>query len=305
MSRDPAPLRHHQPRQAARAAPHGGRASACGCSGRRTSPSPLPEVLEDGATFEENAAKKAAAWARWSGLHTLADDSGLCVDALGGAPGVHSARWSELEPAPAPSSPVCELAEGAAGELGAEAGRAARDERNNDKLLRALRGVPDALRGAEYRAVLCLARPDGTVLALGGGAVPGPDRPRAPRHGGVRVRPALHHRGARGRPRADHGRARRGGEGRHLPPRRGLPQAAPGPGGARAGPLTRGHRSATDGRSRKRQDSSVPRFRGVAQPGSAPALGAGGRGSESRRPDVFDKQEAAECDELRARSSVG
>ena len=128
-------------------------------------PSPLPEVLEDGVTFEENAVKKAAAWARWSRLHTLADDSGLCVDALDGAPGVHSARWSELEPAPAPSSPVCELAEGAAGELGAEAGRAARDERNNDKLLRALRGVPEALRGAEYRAVLCLARPDGTVLA--------------------------------------------------------------------------------------------------------------------------------------------
>ncbi len=125
---------------------------------------PLPEVVEDGATFEENAARKATAWARWSRVHTLADDSGLCVDALDGAPGVHSARWSDLEPGPVPSSPVCDLAEGAAGELGAEAGRAARDERNNDKLLRALRGIPDALRGAEYRAALCLARPDGTVL---------------------------------------------------------------------------------------------------------------------------------------------
>jgi XTP/dITP diphosphohydrolase len=128
-------------------------------------PSPLPDVVEDGASFAENASKKAIAWARWSGLHTLADDSGLCVDALGGAPGVHSARWSELEPEAAPSSPVCELAEAAAAELGPIAGRAARDERNNDKLLRALRGVPDALRGAEYQAVLCLARPDGTVLA--------------------------------------------------------------------------------------------------------------------------------------------
>ena len=126
---------------------------------------PLPEVVEDGATFADNAARKATAWARWSGLHTLADDSGLCVDALSGAPGVHSARWSELEPGPAPSSPVCELAEGAAAELGAEAGRAARDERNNQKLLRALQGVPDVRRGAEYQAVLCLARPDGTVLA--------------------------------------------------------------------------------------------------------------------------------------------
>ncbi len=127
--------------------------------------SPLPEVVEAGATFQENAAKKATAWARWSGLHTLADDSGLCVDALSGAPGVHSARWSELEPGPASASPVCELAEAAAGELGPEAGRAARDERNNDKLLRALRGVPDALRGAEYQAVLCLAGPGGAVLA--------------------------------------------------------------------------------------------------------------------------------------------
>ena len=43
---------------------------------------PLPEVEEDGETFEENAAKKAREWARFSGLHAIADDSGLCVDAL-------------------------------------------------------------------------------------------------------------------------------------------------------------------------------------------------------------------------------
>jgi XTP/dITP diphosphohydrolase len=128
-------------------------------------PDPLPEVVEDGATFAENAARKAVAWARWSGLHTLADDSGLCVDALAGAPGVHSARWSDLEGAPAPASPVCELAGVGAGELGPAAGRAARDERNNDRLLRELQGVPEARRGAEYQAVLCLARPDGSVLA--------------------------------------------------------------------------------------------------------------------------------------------
>jgi inosine/xanthosine triphosphate pyrophosphatase family protein len=59
---------------------------------------PLPEVVEDGLTFEENAEKKASAFARASGLHALADDSGLCVDSLGGAPGVRSARWSEDEP---------------------------------------------------------------------------------------------------------------------------------------------------------------------------------------------------------------
>jgi XTP/dITP diphosphohydrolase len=126
-------------------------------------PGTPPEVVEDGATFEANAEKKAVAWARWSGLHTVADDSGLCVDALGGAPGVRSARWSDEDPAPA--SPVCALAEGAAAELGEEASRAARDERNNDKLLRALKDVPDERRGAEYRAVLVLARPDGGVVA--------------------------------------------------------------------------------------------------------------------------------------------
>jgi XTP/dITP diphosphohydrolase len=126
---------------------------------------PLPEVEEDGATFRANAEKKAAAWARWSGLHVLADDSGLCVDALGGSPGVFSARWSELDPGPEPASPVCDLAEAGRAELGAVAGRAERDERNNDKLLAELAGLDDARRGAEYRAVLSLARPDGGIVA--------------------------------------------------------------------------------------------------------------------------------------------
>lgn len=139
-----------------------------GLSIRVVSPDDLgrlpPEVEEDGATFQANAEKKASACARFSGLHALADDSGLCVDALGGAPGVLSARWSELEPGPAPASPVCDLAEAAAAELGPIAGRAARDERNNDKLLAALAGLPPARRGAEYVAVLSLARPDGWIL---------------------------------------------------------------------------------------------------------------------------------------------
>ena len=125
---------------------------------------PVPEVEEHGATFQANAEHKASAWARWSGLHALADDSGLCVDALGGAPGVHSARWSDLDPGPEPASPVCELAGVAGGELGPAAGRAARDERNNDKLLSALSGLDDARRGAEYQAVLSVARPDGTIV---------------------------------------------------------------------------------------------------------------------------------------------
>ncbi len=124
---------------------------------------PLPEVVEDGSTFEANAAKKAVACARETGLHALADDSGLRVDALYGLPGVRSARWSEGEPASA--SPACALGEAGAGEMGSEMSRAVRDEANNDKLLRALDGVPDELRGAEYQAVLVLVRPDGSVAA--------------------------------------------------------------------------------------------------------------------------------------------
>jgi len=114
---------------------------------------PLPEVVEDGATFAENAAKKAAAFASFAGLAALADDSGLCVDALGGAPGVFSARWSEEE------------APGLAGQ--------ARDLANNDKLLRALAGQPKDRRGAAYLAVLALAAPDGAILASVEGRCPG------------------------------------------------------------------------------------------------------------------------------------
>ena len=123
---------------------------------------PLPEVVEDGCTFQENAAKKASAYARFSGLHALADDSGLCIDALGGIPGVHSARWSETDGL---ASPACAVPQVAARELGPELSRLARDEANNDKLLAALASVPDAQRSARYVAVLALARPDGTIAA--------------------------------------------------------------------------------------------------------------------------------------------
>jgi XTP/dITP diphosphohydrolase len=107
---------------------------------------PLPEVVEDGASFRENAEKKARAFARASGRLALADDSGLCVDALDGAPGIYSARWSEAEaPGPLP--------------------REARDAANNRKLLQALEGLPGARRGAAYVAVLALADPGGTIVA--------------------------------------------------------------------------------------------------------------------------------------------
>ncbi len=106
---------------------------------------PLPEVEEDGTTFAENAAKKAAAYARAAGVHALADDSGIGIDALYGLPGIRSARWSEPE---------------APGLSGKE-----RDEANNAKLLRALAGVEEVVRGAAYQAVLALAAPDGAILA--------------------------------------------------------------------------------------------------------------------------------------------
>lgn len=105
---------------------------------------PLPDVEEDGATFAKNAAKKALAAAKASGLPALADDSGICVDALGGAPGVRSARYSGEEPA------------------------ADRDEQNNRKLLLELRDVPAARRGAHFACALCLAFPDGTLHQVEG-----------------------------------------------------------------------------------------------------------------------------------------
>jgi XTP/dITP diphosphohydrolase len=122
---------------------------------------PLPEVVEDGETFRENAEKKAVACARFAGMLALADDSGLCVEALGGAPGVHSARWSEAD---APASAVPVLPE-ATRQGGIEVARAHRDGANNEKLLRSLAGVPDGRRGAAYVAVLALARPDGRIVA--------------------------------------------------------------------------------------------------------------------------------------------
>jgi XTP/dITP diphosphohydrolase len=92
------------------------------------------DPVEDGATFEANAAIKARAGARRSGLPTLADDSGLEVDALGGGPGVRTRRY---------------------------AGERATDADNNAKLLEALRGLPLSARGARYVCVLALARPEG------------------------------------------------------------------------------------------------------------------------------------------------
>jgi XTP/dITP diphosphohydrolase len=94
----------------------------------------LPDVVEDRDTFAGNASKKALEVSRATGLPALADDSGLEVDALGGAPGVRSARY---------------------------AGEGAGDQANLDKLLAALAGVPPERRTARFRCAAVLVDPEG------------------------------------------------------------------------------------------------------------------------------------------------
>jgi XTP/dITP diphosphohydrolase len=91
-----------------------------------------PAVVEDGVTYEDNALKKARTLAEYSGYLTLADDSGLEVDALNGAPGIYSARYC--------------------GEQG-------NDEKNNEKLLEELKRVAEKKRTARFVCVLALCAP--------------------------------------------------------------------------------------------------------------------------------------------------
>lgn len=92
----------------------------------------IPEVIEDGETFEENSIKKAVEIAKYLNMITIADDSGLCVEALQGAPGIYSARFS---------------------------GEDATDESNNRKLIELMRCVPN--RRGKFVAVITVAKPDG------------------------------------------------------------------------------------------------------------------------------------------------
>lgn len=101
----------------------------------------FPDVDESGSTFEENALLKAHAISRYTNLPALADDSGLAVDYLDGAPGIFSARWS-----------------GVHGDDGA----------NIKRLLEDLNGVALENRGAKFIAVLALVRPDGEELLVRG-----------------------------------------------------------------------------------------------------------------------------------------
>lgn len=99
------------------------------------------DIKETGATFEENARLKAVNLARKSGLLTLADDSGLEVDALDGKPGVLSARF---------------------------AGKNASDHQRNMLLLSRLKGVPEERRTARFRCVIAIATPDGNLRMCSG-----------------------------------------------------------------------------------------------------------------------------------------
>ena len=96
----------------------------------------VPEVVEDGETFAENAAKKAGQTAQFLSRWVIGEDSGLMVDALDGAPGIYSARYS---------------------------GPDATDQSNNRKLMDALAGVPDEKRGAGYVCNVALADPGGQI----------------------------------------------------------------------------------------------------------------------------------------------
>jgi XTP/dITP diphosphohydrolase len=115
-----------------------------------TLPSVPPEPEEDADTFAGNARLKAVAYAAATGLACVAEDSGLAVDALGGAPGVHSARYS-----------------------GSKGSREERDHANNEKLLRELRDVPGDRRAARFVCAMCFADPTGRILAESEGTYDG------------------------------------------------------------------------------------------------------------------------------------
>ena len=101
----------------------------------------IPDVVEDGDTFEENSAKKALEIAKYTGIVTVSDDSGLCVDYLNGVPGVYSARYS---------------------------GENATDESNMDKLLEDLKDVKKEDRKAHFVSVVTIAYPNGEYQSFRG-----------------------------------------------------------------------------------------------------------------------------------------
>ena len=112
----------------------------------------IPEVVEDGNTFARNAQKKALGYAKATGLLTIADDSGLRIDALGGQPGVRSARFAD--------------------EVSKTADRGAIDKSNYEKVLSLMEGIDEARRTARFVCHLCLAS-DKEILIQAEGTVEG------------------------------------------------------------------------------------------------------------------------------------
>lgn len=94
----------------------------------------VPEIEEDGRSFAENALKKAHFYSKYFGKVTIADDSGLEVDGLGGLPGIYSARY---------------------------AGEGASSQENNQKLLREMQGLPVSKRGARFKCIIAVVSHDG------------------------------------------------------------------------------------------------------------------------------------------------
>ena len=113
----------------------------------------LPEVVEDGDTFEANAKIKAESACKITGLPAIADDSGLCVDYLDGAPGIYSARFANIEI----HDGVCVDNE-----------KNADDEDNNNLLLKKLEGVEKEKRTAYYVCAICCVFPDGREITVRG-----------------------------------------------------------------------------------------------------------------------------------------
>lgn len=101
----------------------------------------IPEIEEDGASFLENALKKARFYSKYFSQPVLADDSGLEVDALKGAPGIFSARYG---------------------------GAGASDRKNRERLLKVMDGIPTPRRGASFKCVLAMVFPDGREIVVEG-----------------------------------------------------------------------------------------------------------------------------------------
>ena len=106
----------------------------------------IAEIEEDGKTFAENARKKALGYAKATGLWTLADDSGLVIDVLGGQPGVKSARFSGDK----------------------DENRGLLDHKNMAKVLKLLAGVPKEKKTARFMCCLCLASPEKVLIETEG-----------------------------------------------------------------------------------------------------------------------------------------